>query len=111
MRAKRVGTSARPRPSGAGSTCCKPARAGRGFTVRKVTDQRGAATGGMWCCHSARAGPARTYAERGARSRVTVSPPRGFRSRKRHPSPSETPITVGPNCGASRCQPIPAPGG
>ena len=41
--------------------------------VRNVMDHRSSVTGGMWCCHCVRAGPDRTYAERGSRASSAVS--------------------------------------
>ena len=102
----RVDAHAEPRPPAnrVPATVCR--------RVRNVIDHRSFVTGGMWCCHCVRAGPDRTYAERGSRVSSALSQARGRprRNRIRHAVSSEMPLTS-PNAGASRCQPIPAPGG
>jgi len=66
----------------------------------------------MLCFQTLRLGPDNTYAERGSSgcsyTRLWSPVPRW--NRIAHPDPNDTP-TTSPNAGASRCHPMPAPGG
>ena len=68
---------------------------------------------GIECCHDQRALPASRYAERGASSTAATlrSPPTVRWKRMRQGESRETPATLEPNIGASRCHPMPAPAG
>jgi len=70
--------------------------------VRNVIDHRRSGTGGMLCCHTARAAPPSTYADRGANScsYTRRSPPTRRWNRIMHAERTDTPTTTGPNIGA-----------